>query len=141
MATPPGDRSPRFLAWWIGTISIVLPIVGVLLMLAGASELYRGRAGLWLLALGAGLVVLDLIVDLWWAHPSISRSDEPDLNVRSAQLIGRIGVVEETIEHGRGRIRIGDASWAAEGPACAVETRVRIVGCKGSVLKVEPDAG
>ena len=44
-----------------------------------------------------------------------ARTDEPDLNIRGAQYIGRFVIVEEAIRNGRGKVRVGDTIWGAEG--------------------------
>ena len=49
-------------------------------------------------------------------------------------------VVDQAIEHGSGRVHIGDSEWIASGPDEAVGERVRIVGSDGATLLVEPVA-
>ena len=65
-------------------------------------------------------------------------SGDPLLNRRGAQLVGQTARVTETIEHGGGRIHVGDSEWLARGPDAAEGERVRIVGSEGAVLLVEP---
>lgn len=137
MKTP--DRSPGGIAWCIATVSLVLPWVGLGLCLVGAAQVYRGAtAGWWLLAVGAATLVLDVIIDFVWAHPGISPSDEPDLNRRGAQCIGKTYIVTEPIVAGRGKVQVGDTPWAVEGPDTAAGARVRVTGVRGTVLVVEP---
>lgn len=64
-------------------------------------------------------------------------SDTPGLNQAGVQLVGRIAPVEEAIRGGRGRIRVGDTIWIAEGPEAPAGSRVRIKGVNGSILLVE----
>jgi membrane protein implicated in regulation of membrane protease activity len=45
-------------------------------------------------------------------------------------------VLEQAIVDGRGRLKIGDAFWAAEGPDLAQGTRVRVVGADNMSLQV-----
>jgi membrane protein implicated in regulation of membrane protease activity len=122
-----------------GLISLALPVVGAGVALYGGYEVAQGnRVGWAWFALGVGLVVADFILDWVWAHSSWSRSDELHLNRRGAQLVGEIVVVVEPIEpQGRGKVRAADTVWAAEGVAAPVGTRVRVTGCKGTVLSVE----
>jgi inner membrane protein len=136
---PPRDRGPSVFAWSVALISLVLPWIGLGLCLAGSARVFAGTPDGWsFLAAGAALLVLDILIDFVWAHPAISRSDEPDLNRRGSQLVGRLVVVEEAIVGGRGRVRVGDTVWAAEGPDCARGARVRIAGAQGAILMVEP---
>lgn len=65
-------------------------------------------------------------------------TDEPALNVRGDQYIGREVSVENEISGGRGRVRVGDTIWAAEGPDAPAGTRVKITAVKGTVFQVEP---
>jgi hypothetical protein len=130
------DSGPRFLAWWLATISLVLPVIGILLALIGAGEMARGGSQGWLLYVGLACIVLDLVIDTVWAHPSVSLSDEPDLNARGSQLAGRLALVEEPIAHGRGKVRVGDTIWQAEGPDTPAGTNVRITMVKGTIVVV-----
>ena len=99
---------------------MALPWIGVGLGLVGGYELSHGQAqGWWWLGAGVALLVADVAIDFVWAHPTISRSDQPDLNRPAAQLVGRVVVVAEAIDGGRGKVRVGDTLWPAEGPDVA----------------------
>ena len=65
-------------------------------------------------------------------------SDEPELNVRAAQYIGRNVEVVDAIRNGRGKVRIGDTVWVAEGEDVPQGTEVRVTGVNGTVLVVGP---
>ncbi|KHD05021.1 hypothetical protein PN36_18435 [Candidatus Thiomargarita nelsonii] len=65
-------------------------------------------------------------------------SDEPYLNLRGAELVGRTFPVSEAIVNGMGRIRVDDGSWRVEGPDCPVGTPVKVVGAGSVRLKVKP---
>jgi membrane protein implicated in regulation of membrane protease activity len=65
-------------------------------------------------------------------------SADPLMNRRGARLVGETAVITQTIEHGAGRIRLGDSEWIAHGPDLAAGERVRIIGHASSVLLVEP---
>lgn len=73
-----------------------------------------------------------------FADPYAQDSDEPSLNVRGDQYIGREVSVENPISGGRGRVRVGDTIWAAEGPDAPAGARVKITAVKGTVFTVEP---
>ena len=72
-----------------------------------------------------------------YARPDVAISDQPDLNVRGQQYIGRSVIVEQAIQGGRGKVRVGDTLWAAEGPDASAGSRVTVTGTKGTVLVVE----
>lgn len=65
-----------------------------------------------------------------------AKSDEPVLNVRGAQYIGRTVTVEEAIKNGRGKVRVGDTIWAAEGEDAHKGAQVEVTGVNGTVLVV-----
>ena len=56
--------------------------------------------------------------------------------MRGAQYIGRIVIVEEAIRNGRGKVRVGDTIWAAEGEDAATGAKVEVTGVNGTVLVV-----
>ena len=64
-------------------------------------------------------------------------SDQPLLNRRADQLVGRTAVLEQPIENGRGRVRLDDTVWRVSGPELPAGTRVRISASNGSDLEVE----
>ena len=65
-------------------------------------------------------------------------SSDPLMNRRGARLVGETAVVVQTIEHGSGRVKLGDSEWIAHGPNVAVGERVRVSGSDGTILLVEP---
>ena len=131
------DRRPSALVWFAALVSICLPIVGVGAALYGVFAIYKGNAAGWIwLVAGLVLLIADLIIDQKWSR--WATSSEPDLNRRGAQLIGQIVAVVEPIERGgRGSVRAADSVWPAEGAEAVRGARVRITGCKGTVLTVE----
>ncbi len=72
-----------------------------------------------------------------WLARNPSPTDEPTLNRRGEQYIGRVVTLEEPIVNGRGKIRLDDTTWKIEGPDCEAGSRVRISGTEGVVLRVE----
>jgi inner membrane protein len=67
----------------------------------------------------------------------VAKTDLPDLNERGRQYIGRSLVVEDAIQNGRGKVRVGDTVWQAKGPDTPAGTRVTVTGAEGTVLVVE----
>lgn len=65
-------------------------------------------------------------------------SDQPALNRRTQQLIGRIVPLERAIERGTGRVQIADAYWTVAGPDLPAGASVRIIDADGLTLIVEP---
>lgn len=67
-------------------------------------------------------------------------SDEPLLNRRADQLVGRTATLAEPIAQGVGRVSIGDTIWRVVGPDLPAGTRVRIVAARGGELEVAAEA-
>jgi membrane protein implicated in regulation of membrane protease activity len=86
-------------------------------------------------------VLLSVAVVFWvkrFVRPDVAISDLPDLNLRGQQYVGRSLVVEQAIENGRGKVRVGDTLWSAEGPDTPAGASVTVTGTKGTVLVVRP---
>jgi len=110
---------------------------GVAAILVGALALLIGFTWQWQLILFAIVAVATVFLVRRYAKPDTAQSDQPDLNVRGAQYIGRIFTVEEPIKGGRGRVRVGDTLWQVEGADAAAGTRVKVTNINGTVLVVE----
>lgn len=94
----------------------------------------------WQVILFALISVATVFLVRRFAGPDRAKSDEPSLNVRGAQYIGRRVIVEQEIKNGRGKVRVGDTIWAAEGEDAAKGAEVKVTGVNGIVLVVtEPD--
>ena len=65
-------------------------------------------------------------------------SSDPLMNRRGARLVGETAVVVQAIEHGSGRIKLGDSEWIAHGPSIRAGEHVRVSGSEGAILLVEP---
>lgn len=72
-----------------------------------------------------------------WLRERPIASSDPLMNDRVGRLVGQTAVVTQAIEHGEGRVRVGDGEWLASGPDCPAGTRVRIGGARGACLDVE----
>ena len=68
------------------------------------------------------------------AHPVIT--DEPTLNRRGSQYIGRVFTLDAPIINGIGKIRVDDSTWKIEGEDCEAGTRIRVTGVDGTILRV-----
>lgn len=64
-------------------------------------------------------------------------SDQPNLNRRGQQYVGRTFTLEEPIVNGIGKIHVDDSTWKVEGNDCPEGTRVTVTGVDGVILKVE----
>jgi membrane protein implicated in regulation of membrane protease activity len=73
----------------------------------------------------------------WYSDYPVATAD-PLLNDRAARLIGKVVTVSAAIEHGQGRVRLGDSDWIAIGPDMPSGTSARIVALEATTIKVEP---
>ncbi len=133
--------------WWIlGVAFVILEVFA-----PGAIFIWMGAA--------AGVVgLLELIFDLDWKvqwgiwgvlsvasillwrmylqkHPT--QTEQPVLNRRGEQYVGRVFTLEEPIVNGDGKIRVDDSTWKIEGEDCPAGTRVEVTGVDGVILKVK----
>jgi membrane protein implicated in regulation of membrane protease activity len=65
-------------------------------------------------------------------------STDPLMNRRGARLVGETALVVQAIEHGSGRVKLGDSEWIVHGPDVAAGERVRVTGSEGAILLVQP---
>jgi membrane protein implicated in regulation of membrane protease activity len=137
--------------WW-GWIVLGIVFVTVELVIPAAFFLGLGAA-----SLAVGLVVLavpalDLETQLLFfsAFALISivlakrfiknrahESDQPLLNRRGHQYVGRKFTLEEPIINGQGKIRVDDSTWKINGGDCETGVVVSVTGVDGVVLQVE----
>ncbi len=115
---------------WFGIAAVIIGFLGVT----------TGIVWPWQVLAFALLSVATVFWVRKYARPDVAISDQPDLNVRGQQYIGRSLVVEQAIQNGRGKVRLGDSLWAVEGPDAPAGSRVTVTGSKGTVLVVERGA-
>lgn len=89
-----------------------------------------------LVAFAIWALVAVLIGKRWYRDYPVATAD-PMLNDRAARLIGEIVTVAQAIDHGRGRVRLGDSEWIALGPDMPVGTPARVVGVEETAVRVE----
>ena len=64
-------------------------------------------------------------------------TDEPLLNRRTDQIIGKTVVLEEPVRDGKGRIRFDDTIWRIKGPDLPEGTEVKVVAFENGVFTIE----
>ncbi|MEL4890466.1 NfeD family protein [Xanthomonas protegens] len=92
-----------------------------------------------LLQVGAFVVLSFVSIQVyrtWFRHRGRT-SDQPLLNRRAEQLIGRMVTLDQPIQGGRGRAKVDDAFWVVGGPDLPAGSTVRIVGVDGMTLLVQ----
>jgi membrane protein implicated in regulation of membrane protease activity len=140
--------------WWIaGAILIAIEVlapgtfflwfglaafaVGGLTMIFGMeSAFWTWQLQLFAFAL---LAIIFVVAGRRFLHSrGYDSGDQPDLNERGKQLVGRMAVVSQAIIGGSGRVRIGDTTWRATGPDLEEGAGVVVVGADAATLRVEP---
>ncbi|MFC4822087.1 NfeD family protein [Dokdonella ginsengisoli] len=125
--------APGYFLLWIGIAAGVMGLVTLVVPgLPGIAQAVLFG----LLAIAACLVYWKFIRPV-----AEQRDDQPLLNRRGAQLVGQRFVLAEAIVNGRGRVKVGDSEWLAEGPDLPVGSEVEVVSVSGTTLRVESRNG
>ena len=120
--------APGFFLLWLGFAA-----AGVFTVLLFAP----GLAGVWQTLLFALFSLVSVGVCLFFFRKSRVPSDQPLLNRRAQQHIGRHYELTSAIVNGQGKARVGDTLWLVEGPDLPAGATVEVVGVDGSTLKVK----
>jgi membrane protein implicated in regulation of membrane protease activity len=91
----------------------------------------------WQLVLFAAFAVASVFVGLRVMRARGGQADQGELKAPEAQMIGRRGTVTEALRGGRGKVKVGDTLWLAEGPDLDVGTDIRVIGQHVTALVVE----
>lgn len=124
--------APGTFLLWLG---IAAGVVGVVVLIV------PDLAWEWQLALFAVLSVVSVLIGRAVMKRYATPADDSTLNRRGEQFVGRVFVLAEPIENGRGAIRAGDSLWRVAGADRPVGSRVRVTGTDGALLSVEPVDG
>lgn len=75
----------------------------------------------------------------WWQRQKSAAkpSDQPGLNQRGSEFVGRTFSLHEAIVDGRGKIKANDTLWLVIGHDLPSGSLVRVTGQDGVLLKVE----
>jgi len=68
-----------------------------------------------------------------------AKKDEPSLNRRGEQYIGRSFTLEEAIVNGVGKVKVDDSTWKVRGTDMAAGMKVRVMSVDGTVFNVETE--
>lgn len=140
-------------SWWI----LAAILIGIEVIAPGAFFLWFGLAAI---VVGAITMIFGMESAIWvWQIQLIAfvifalvfavlgrsimqkrgwdNSDQPDLNDRGAQLVGRHAILTQPISQGLGRAQIGDGTWRVEGPDLPKGAKVVVVSSKAGTLIVD----
>lgn len=138
----------EFWYWWIFAVALII----FELFVPGSFFLWMGVAAA---IIGAVVMFIPLLpweyqvlgfsifsvtsVVFWRRHlkKNPTDTDQPLLNRRSAQYVGRTFTLEQPLENGRGKIQVDDSVWKIKGEDCPANSRVQVVATEGVYLVVE----
>lgn len=121
---------PGYFLLWIG---VAAGIMGLVTLVAPDMPFVAQAAVFGVLAIATCYVYWKFI------RPTAEvRDDQPLLNRKGERMIGRRVLVAEPFVNGRGKVRVGDTVWLAEGADVAVGAAVEVTGVHGVTLMVRP---
>jgi membrane protein implicated in regulation of membrane protease activity len=135
--------------WWIaGLIFIVLEIIlpGIFFLWLGVAAFVVGAILVlvphvsWqtqFLLFGLLSIAATIVWHALWHNKQI-RSEQPVLNRRSHQCIGRIVTLQQPIVDSWGKVTIDGLSWRARGEDLPAGVKIRVIDVDGATLVVEP---
>jgi len=112
---------------WLGIAAAV--VGGVVYLSPGIGWEYQ-------LLLFSVLSVVSIIVWRKYFRQKASDTDQPALNRRGEQYVGRLFTLSEPIVDGVGKIRVDDSTWKIRGKDCPTGTQVEVIGVDGTILNV-----
>ena len=132
----------------LGFILLVLEIavpgvfllwIGIAALIVGAASLALWDAGFWTWQVQVVVFLALSLVSAYIGKQIVGRregqTDQPLLNRRGEQMIGRTATLAEPIREGRGRIQLGDTLWRVSGPDLPAGARVKVTGADDTALE------
>lgn len=127
-----------FLALELAAPGIFLVWFGIAAAIVGGLALVFEISWQFQFVLFAVLAVAAVLAARNFLRSDDASAERPLLNRRAQQHVGKTYVVADAIANGKGKIRIGDTLWRAEGPDTAEGTSVKVTAADGATLIVEP---
>ena len=120
---------PGYFMLWIGIAAAVMGVIVLMIPDLGA----LGQAVAF-----AVLAVISCVIYWKFVRRELSKdSDQPLLNRRAEQFVGRRYVLDSAIVNGQGKARVGDSVWLVEGPELPAGASIEVVAVHGTTLTVQ----
>lgn len=123
---------PGIFMLWVGFAAIITGVIALIFPISMQIQLL----------IFAGAAVASVLIGRMLFKNDADPSDQPLLNRRGEQLVGKSYKVVEPIVGGRGKIAVGDSRWSVTAPETGADipagTTVRVTGLDGNQLTVEP---
>ena len=138
---------PVYWNWWLlGVVLMIIEAIapgffflwmGVAALLVGLTlTVLPALAWTYQVLLFALLSVGSIIAWRLWLRRHPTRTDDPLLNRRGHQYVGRVFTLDTPVINGHGKIRVDDSTWKIlVEQDCPAGTRLRVVGVEGVMLK------
>ena len=84
------------------------------------------------------LSIASIVVWHYVLKKNPTETDQPTLNKRGYQYVGRTFTLDEAIVNKVGKIKVDDSIWKVVGENCEAGSQIKVVDVDGVVLKVEP---
>lgn len=120
--------APGTFFMWMG---IAAGVVGLLVLLM------PGMGWEYQIVIFAAISVASILIWRQYFRRHPVPTDQPALNRRGEQYIGRTFTLGEPIVNGQGKIHVDDTTWKIRGEDCAAGSHIRVSGVDGVLLKVE----
>ncbi len=117
---------------WMGISAL---LVGLLLFLAPATPLM-----IQVIVFGV-ISIVSVVLYKRYQKQNPRHKDQPNLNRRGHQYVGRVFTLDEAIVNGVGKVKVDDSTWKVKGADLPVGTNVRVTSVEGTILYIEPEAG
>lgn len=133
---------------WLGLAALLalaeLFVPGVFLIWVAAAATVTGILSLFIDLTVAGQLTLFGLSTIFavlggrrWYLTHNVESENPLLNNRAAQLIGRTVTVVEAVSTTSGRVKVADGEWPAKGPDLKRGDVAKVAAVEGGVLRLE----
>ena len=140
----------EFWHWWIAGVLLAIIEVfapGAILIWMGVAA---GLVGAMVLAVPdlawqvqflifGVLSVSSIVAWRYYQKRNPTETDQPKLNRRGEQYVGRVFTLKEAIVNGTGVVWVDDSRWKVEGSDLPAGAKVRVTGVEGTVLQVEEE--
>ncbi len=137
-----------FWHWWILAVALIVLealVPGVIFLWVGIGA---GLTGIILVAepaigwesqllLFSVLSVVSGVGGRLWVKRHPTESEQPLLNQRGQQYVGRTFTLDTPITDGTGQVKVDDSIWRVMGDDAEAGSKVRVIGVEGSSFRVE----
>jgi len=121
--------APAFFFLWLGIAAVATGLI--MLVFPGLSLQTQ-------LVLFSVLAVIAVITWRRYRESHPAETDQPNLNRRGSQYVGREFTLATPIVNGVGKVTVDDSTWRVRGADLPVGATVKVVGVDGVVFLVEP---